>query len=257
MPALLSEKRPLIGFLQTRRNPEVTELTGICGYDFVLMDCEHGILSESDCVETAAILTAGGVLALVRLADHDRKAVGKFLDMGIDAVVIPNVSTAAQATMLARAAQYPPSGTRSFGASLHRVTRYGIAPAETETAPQSKPRLLVMIESTLGVNNVEEIIAVDGVDGVVVGPWDLTADLGRLGDFSQPGYVEALDRVERAVNSVGKLLGTAPHPGSPAEALVARGHRLLIIGADIPLFREAMTSQVLEARSAIRTQEKT
>jgi len=243
--------------LQTRRNPEVSELTGICGYDFALMDCEHGILSESDCLETAALLTAGGVLALVRLADHDPKAVGKFLDMGIDAVVIPNVSTAAQATLLARATQYPPFGTRSFGASLHRVTRYGIVSAETETEPQSNARLLVMIESALGVNNVEEIVAVDGVDGIVVGPWDLTASLGQLGDFSQPGYAEALARVERAANSAGKLLGTAPHPGSTAEALVARGYRLLIVAADMPLFREAMTSQLLKARSAIRTQEKT
>jgi 4-hydroxy-2-oxoheptanedioate aldolase len=108
-----------------------------------------------------------------------------------------------------------------------------------------------MVESPIGVGNVEDIVVVEGVDGVIIGPADLTATLGNGGDFDQPAYVEAVGCIERAVAGRGKILGTAPHPGSPPEALVARGHRLLIVGADMPLIREAMVSQVAKAKACL------
>ena len=217
------------------------------------MDCEHGTFSERDCADAVPLLAAANILALVRLRNHDTKAIGTCLDMDVDAVIIPNVSTPAQATTCARAVRYPPSGTRSFGASLHRATRYGLDIGGPLAAAPAGPVLLVMIESTLGVENAEQIAAVEGVDGVVIGPWDLTADMGRLGDFSQPGYVEALSHVERAVSSRGKLLGTAPHPGFTPEVLLKRGYRILTVGADMPLIRDAMSAQVATARSCLDT----
>lgn len=245
----LSAQRVLMGFLQTYPNSTLAEMAGMCGYDFLLLDGEHGVFSENDYLHTLRALAATDVLAMVRLAKHDLHAVGRYLDFGADAIVAPNVGTAEQARMLARAMEYPPAGTRGFGASLHRVTRYGMDLTEHLKAPRGGASLLVIIESALGVANAEEILAVEGVDGAIIGPFDLSADLGRAGDFSQPVFAQAVERIERAATACGKIFGTAPHPDSPLEALITRGHRLLIIGADVSLTREAMSSQVSKAKS--------
>src|SRR5207244_2945457 len=101
----------------------VAEMAGMCGYDFLLLDAEHGVFSERDYLQTLQALAATEALALVRLAKHDPQALGRYLDMGVDGIVVPNVSTAEQARTLTRAMEYPPAGTRGFGAPLHRATR--------------------------------------------------------------------------------------------------------------------------------------
>ena len=251
----LSTQRALIGLLQTHPNPALTEMAGMCGYDFLILDCEHGLFSEMDHVQTLQACGSTNVVAMVRLAGHDTQAVGRYLDMGVDVIVVPNVSTAEQAQKLVRAMEYPPAGTRGFGASVHRATRYGIDIAAHLSAPREGVCLVVIIESALGVANSEDILAVEGVDGVIIGPADLRADLGCAGDSSQPEYARAVARIERAAAARHKLLGTAPHPGYPLEALLARGHRLLILGADMPLIREAMSAQVAKAKSHLEDEQ--
>ena len=247
----LASQKGLLGLQQTHPNPMLAEMAGICGYDFLMLDAEHGLFSEEDYLRATQAVAASGLLVLVRLAGHDRHAMGRYMDVGVDAILVPNVSTAEQAKSLVRAMEYPPKGTRGFGAPLHRGTRYGMDLAQHLKAPRANVSLLVLIESTLGVSNVESILDVEGVDGVVIGPSDLTADLGSLRDFSQPAYREAFSRVEQAALARGKLLGTAPHAGNPLESLLARGHRLFILDADISLIREAMSTQVSKAKAIL------
>lgn len=240
----LLSRRALSGLLQTHPNTAFAEVAGMCGYDFLLLDGEHGLFSELDYLHTLRAIAATNALALVRLRTHDTQRVGRYLDMGVDAIVAPNVATVEQAERLARSMVYPPQGTRGFSAPLHRATRYGLDLAAHLQSPRDSAALLVIIESTKGVANVADILAVDGVDGAIIGPSDLTADLGRVGDFSQPAYLEAVAAVERAAAAHGKLVGTAPHHGLPVDALIERGHRLLIVGADMTLIREAMSAQL-------------
>jgi 4-hydroxy-2-oxoheptanedioate aldolase len=245
----LSAQHTLLGLLQAHPNPTLTEMAGMCGYDFLLLDGEHGVFSEQDYLYALQAIAGTETLALVRLRGHDTHALGRYLDMGADGIVAPNVSTADQARMLVRAMEYPPAGTRGFGAPLHRAVRYGLDLAEHLKAPRESVSLLVIIESALGVDNVEDILAVEGVDGAIIGPSDLSADLGCAGDFARPQYAQAVERIERAAVARGKVLGTVPHPGFALEALLTRGHRLLILGADISLIREAMSAQVAKAKS--------
>jgi 2-keto-3-deoxy-L-rhamnonate aldolase RhmA len=223
----------------------------MCGYDFLILDGEHGLFGERDYLHTLHALAAADALTFVRMANRDGQAAGRYLDLGADAIVVPNVSTAEQARAMALAMEYPPAGTRGFGASLHRATRYGMQIAEHLQAPRARAALLVIIESALGATNANDILAVEGIDGVIIGPGDLSADLGCVGDYAQPAFAKAVERIEQAALSREKLLGTAPHPGSPVEALAARGHRLLIAAADISLLREAMTSQLEKIRSSL------
>jgi 2-keto-3-deoxy-L-rhamnonate aldolase RhmA len=245
----LATQRALIGFLQAHPNLTLTEMVGVCGYDFLLLDGEHGVFSEQDYLRALQVLAATNALAMVRVAKHDAEAIGRYLDMGADVIVVPKVSTAEEARTLARAMEYPPRGTRGFGASIHRATRYGLELDAHLMAPRKAVYLVAIIESVLGVSNAEDIVAVEGVDGVIIGPWDLSTDLGHAGEFFHPDYAQAVGCIEQAARGRGKILGTAPHPGHPIEALVGRGHRLLIVDDDVSLIREAMTAQVAKSRA--------
>jgi 4-hydroxy-2-oxoheptanedioate aldolase len=247
----LSKQRAVMGLLQSHHNSVFAEMAGMCGYDFLLLDGEHGVFGERDILQTLQISASTDLLVLVRLADHHPLSVGRYLDMGADGIVVPNVSTCEQARMLVRSMEYPPAGTRGSGAALHRATRYGMDIAQHLKTPKEGQCLLVIIESALGVNNVGDILAVDGVEGVIIGPWDLSADLGCPGDFSRPQYVQAVEHIGRAAAERGKLLGTVPHGEWGPEALVARGHRLLILGADVSLLRQAMSEQIARARACL------
>jgi 4-hydroxy-2-oxoheptanedioate aldolase len=248
----LTTERALFGLQQTHPNPPLAEMAGICGYDFLMLDAEHGVFSEQDYLQTLQALAAVNTSAFVRLAGHDAQAAGRYLDMGVDAILVPNVSTAEQAEVMARAMEYPPSGSRGFGASVHRATRYGLDLQNHLKSPREGVYLIIMIESAIGVSNVDDILAVAGVDGVFIGPSDLSASLGRLKDYTHQTYKQSLERVERATLARGKLLGTAPHAGNPTEALLARGYRLVLLDADMCLIREAMTTQVQEAKACLQ-----
>lgn len=245
----LASKRALVGFLQTLPGTSVSELAALSGYDFVILDGEHGLFDDKDYLQTLQALSSRDIAAWVRPSGHDAHAIGRYLDMGIDGVVVPNVSTPEQARALVRAMEYPPLGTRGFAASMHRTTEYGRETQAHLEAPRGNASLIVMIESALGVANAVDILAVDGVDGVFIGPFDLSADLGRAGDFSQPAYADALARVEKAAASHSKICGTGAHAQFTIPVLVARGHRMLLIGGDTSLIREAMSAQVAAAKA--------
>jgi 4-hydroxy-2-oxoheptanedioate aldolase len=247
----LSTQRALLGLLLTYPNSILAEMAGMCGYDFLLLDCEHGLLNDQDCLQALQMAGTADIATMVRIARHDTQAVGRYLDMGADAIIVPNVSTADQARALARAMVYPPAGTRGFSASLHRATHYGLNLANHMTSPREGAYLLPIIESAVGVANVGGILATEGVDGVIVGPADLSADLDCAGDFSQPQYQQAMEQIQRAAASQGKLLGTAPHAGYPMGVLLDHGYRLFVISADVTLMREAMRAQVTQSKACL------
>lgn len=244
----LSSTSALFGFMQMHPSTAISELAGICGYDFIILDCEHGLFGEMDIVHSLQAIAATGMSAFVRLRGHDCQALGRYLDMGADGIIVPNVATADQAELLARAMEHPPRGTRGFAGPGHRTTRYGFDAAEHIASPRAGAFLAVLIESARGVQKAGEILAVDGVDAALIGPSDLTADLGKLGDLAQPGYAKAWSSLEQAAADQGKICGGVLHAGQSVSNLVARGNRFFIIGSDIALIREAMVAQLAAAR---------
>ena len=240
-----------MGFLQTRPNFALSELAAFCGFDFLMLDCEHGLFDDTTCEQTFQAVSGHDIACLVRSGSDDTRALGRMLDLGADGIIVPGVETPEQASTLAHAMHYAPLGTRGFGAPGHRVTNFGTDVPAHLANPSATVDLLLMIESAAAVANIDSILDVDGVNGVIVGPSDLSANLGALGDYSRPAYAEAIAQVEASAAKTKKLLGTAPHAGHPIEALHARGHRLFIIGADMSLIRDAMTAQVLKARTAL------
>jgi 4-hydroxy-2-oxoheptanedioate aldolase len=236
------------GLLQTVPNTLVSYIAAMSGYDFIVLDSEHGTFCEPDYLPAMLATGTFDVTTIVRLRGQDPTSLGRCLDMGIDGIMVPNVTTAHQATELVKAMHFPPKGSRGYAGSIARSSGYGL---ELENYRMPDPFLSVMIESEEGVDNVEEIVRVEGVSAVVVGHYDLSASLGIPGDFAQPAYERALRRIEVAAATQGITLGSAPHPEYPIEKLAARGHRLITLGVDTRLIREALTAQIKAGNQAI------
>ena len=246
----------LFGLLQTVPAVIFTEIAANCGFDFVILDTEHGLYGDMELLHAISALNGGATAACVRVRNHDPQTIGRMLDLGADGIVVPNVTTADEARRLVRAFAHPPLGARGDAGPLARASRYGTGPARASASADQgavepaadRALLTVMIESGAGAGNAQGILAVEGVDAVVIGPLDLAADLDCQGDFSAAAYRDAIEQIERAASVQGKVVGTAPHGPYTVRALIDRGHRLVTLGADVTFVREALTTAMAGAK---------
>jgi 4-hydroxy-2-oxoheptanedioate aldolase len=153
------------GLWLTFLSPFGLEVAGSCGADWIGIDIQHGDL---DLADVAPLARVSPVPVLVRLASHDEAQLARVLDTGVDGVIVPALESAPQAGQLVQAACFPPRGRRSQGPA--RVSLLG---------PRDQPLLLAMVETRAGVERVDDILGVDGIDGIFIGPYDLTLSLGR------------------------------------------------------------------------------
>lgn len=195
---------PLIGAWINLAEPFIAEMAGRAGYDFVVLDAQHGLISDHVLFGMIQAIEASGAMTVVRAADADPGRLGRLLDFGVDAVIVPMIESLAHARAVAAAGQYPPHGVRSYGptrVSLRRDNYF-------RTAGQHV-RILTMVELASVVPDIEAIAALPGVAGLFVGPSDLSIGLGLQPARDQPdaSFVHALDRVVRACTAHGKIAG--------------------------------------------------
>lgn len=213
--------------------PNVVRVFKACGFDYIIIDCEHGYF---DFIEVANILSVArgyGLPAIVRLSKVDREFVLKYLDMGADGFLLSNTDDSTMIAELVHHAKYAPEGRR--GISLQRAhTDYEPGKIKEYLAQANAATMIIaQIESVSGVEHVEEILAVPGVDGVMIGPNDLALDYGVLGSNDAPVMVAAFERVIAAAQQSGKLCGLI---GSNTDFLLkwqAKGMRMLNWNSEI------------------------
>lgn len=239
----LRARQPVFGVVQTLPSPTIAELAVLCGFDFVILDCEHGVIDEGAHLACLQVISAGGALAAVRVRANDFDAVARYLDFGADAILMPDVQGAQQAAALVSAATHGPTGSRSSTGNS-RAARYGL-----RQAPDAQPPLLfALIEGARAIEQIGAIVATPGLSGVIVGPNDLAADLGCGTDFNVKSYVDAFESIERAATAAGVLLGTKPHGSFTVSRLLQSGHHLIIASADIVALREGLRAHLRAAR---------
>jgi 2-dehydro-3-deoxyglucarate aldolase/4-hydroxy-2-oxoheptanedioate aldolase len=197
--------------------PAVATILGSAGFDYVMVDAEHGpftLASLRSCVEAFRSTSAAVV---VRTASQSEVEIKQCLDLGIDGVMTPRVESAEEAAAVISAARYPPEGTRGLSRAV-RAARYGLDGATYAGGANASIAVLAIVESARGVENVEEIVAVPGLDGVMVGGDDLSADLGLLGRPDDGRLLEAIDIVVRSALAAGvKVLKAGSEAESPAH----------------------------------------
>ncbi|MEN2742694.1 aldolase/citrate lyase family protein [Microbacterium sp. X-17] len=186
-------KENLIGVILKMPSPASVELVGGLGFDFVIIDTEHGPAGGSELDNHIRAADAAGIPVVVRVSTLSRTEIQRALDGGAAGVVVPQVDTAAMAEEAVRLAHYPPFGARGLATST-RAGRQGTVPTAKHLARARKETIvIVQIESRAGVSNADAILAVEGVSAVWLGLSDLTLDLGHFGEYTHPDVASAID----------------------------------------------------------------
>ncbi len=204
------------------------EVAANCGADWIGVDLQHGTLQPCDVVGLLRVAEQAGLPLLTRMPSHDPALISRAIDAGVNGIIIPGVDTAAQARALAAASLLPPLGSRSTGTA--RIT---LRPNNTADVPL----LLPMIETALGLQNAAEILAVHGVDGVFVGPYDLTVSSG----FSSPTSPETLSALKHVISlarRAGKTVGFMA--GRPELLAMADQADLVAVDTDVTALRNGL-----------------
>lgn len=225
-----------VGAWLTLGNTFVAELLGKLGFDWIIVDRQHGSIEWSTVGAAIQAIELGGSCALVRVEWNSPALIMRALDLGAAGVVVPMVSTAMDARRAAEAARYPPDGIRSFGPTRNY---YSV------DAEQVKPACIVMIETREAMDNIEAIVTTPGIDGVFVGPADLALDLGV--PISLPMHDSVLSAVDRTVAAcarAGVLPGAASFSIQNASDFFRQGVRLLTLGADVSYMRRGAQQDV-------------
>ena len=213
--------------------------------DWLLIDGEHGVASLETVQQILQVTAGYPVQTMVRLPSLDVVAVKQFLDAGAQNLLIPMVDTAQMAREAVAATRYPPAGVRGVGSALSRSARWGGVPGYL-TEAEKYISLFVQIESAAAVANAEEICAVDGLAGIFVGPSDLAASMGLLGQQNHPQVVDAVKRVIELARTAGVKVGVNAFDPAQAEDYLAAGADFILVAADVQLL--ALESKKLAAR---------
>jgi 4-hydroxy-2-oxoheptanedioate aldolase len=233
-----------IGLWSTLTSHYAMEVIAGTGYDWILIDTEHSPADIENVLTQLQALSAYPTTPVARVPWNDMVTIKRFLDIGAQSLLIPYVQTAEEARNAVAFTRYPPAGVRGVSA-VTRATRFGRVKDYAKRA-QEELCVLVQIETKLGLDNLEAIAAVEGVDGVFIGPGDLHASLGYAGETSNPGVMPLIDdaivRIRKAGKAPGILTGVEQH----AKHWLELGAQFVAVGTDTAIL--ARESEKLLAR---------
>jgi 4-hydroxy-2-oxoheptanedioate aldolase len=228
--------------------PIVAEMIARDGFNTVTLDAQHGLWDFAAMRDAVAAIRAGGAAPMVRVALNDFGTVSRLLDVGCEGIIAPMINDAEDARAFAAVAKYPPLGERSFG-PMRAMALTGIArPQDYVGQANDNIVALAMIETRAAVDNIEAIAATPGIDGLFLGPVDMSLTLsdGKTLEPGAPEVERVLDRIIRATKDAGKIAGTYCFEAGQAAAFEQRGVKFFLIGSDTAFLR-AGTGAALKA----------
>jgi 4-hydroxy-2-oxoheptanedioate aldolase len=229
----LASARPQIGLWVALAHAYATEMVAAAGFDWLLLDAEHAPNDVRSVLAQLQVLAAyPQVSPIVRPPSADPNLIKQLLDIGAQTLLVPMVETAEQARTLVAAMRYPPQGFRGVGSALARASRFNQVPQYLLNA-NDQMCLIVQVETARGLANLDEIAAVEGVDGIFIGPADLAASLGHLGQIGHPDVVAAIEGAFERILRAGKAPGFLAVEEALARRSLALGCRFLAVGTDV------------------------
>lgn len=239
---LLSGGR-VLGCWTTLGHPQIAEILALAGFDFLLLDQEHGVGDPSALVGVLQAISATPTTSVVRIPSNDPVYLKRVLDMGVESVMIPNIESADEARAAVAACRYPPRGRRGSAIGSARASNYGMA-ANYRNEADDNILIIGQIESARAVDSIDEIAAVEGLDVLFIGPHDLSGTIGHLGDLKHPDVVDLIERAEAGIRRSGKPMGTVPHPGVGWADMFKRGYHFVNAGSDVSRLRDQALADV-------------
>ena len=227
----LHEGRQLVGLWHSIGHPTVTEVLADSGLDWVLIDTEHAPNEVGHVGDALRALAGSPVTGVVRPAWNDAVLLKRILDVGAQTLLVPYVQSPDEASRAVAAVRYPPAGVRGV-ASMHRGNRFGRV-QDYFTRADAEMCVLVQLETRASVDALEDIAAVEGVDGVFIGPSDLSASLGYLGQPRHPDVRRVIEDAGRRARAAGRPIGILAPVEEDAEHWLAQGFGFVAVGGDV------------------------
>lgn len=210
----------------------VAEILVKAGFDWLTIDMEHSAITLDEAQQLIQVIEMGGVVPLVRVGENNPNLIKRVMDAGAYGVIVPMVNTREDAGKAVKAVKYPPAGTRGVG--LARAQGYGFAFERYKEWVNRESIVIVQIEHIEAIRNLEDILLVEGVDGSIIGPYDLSGSLGHPGDFDRTDVKDALLRYEEICGKMKKPMGF--HVVQPdaiaAQRYAEKGYAFLAVGLD-------------------------
>ncbi len=227
----LLRREPVSGCMIQGHHPALIEICGLAGFDFVFIDAEHGALTPNQCEELVRAAEVRKTTPLIRVPNTEPDTILRYMDIGAMGVILPGVSTKAETEKAIQAVKYYPQGNRGLNAV--RASDYGMTKPLAEYVVEANRETIVIaiIENTVAVENLADILAVEGLDGVILGTSDLSQSLGVPGQGKHPSVQQAYQQFVSQGLKAGKAIGTVVRPGETAREYLDSGLSILITSA--------------------------
>lgn len=234
----LSNGQTVYGLFAKSCDPAFIEVAGYAGFDFVILDMEHGLAGFESLQNLIRASQLGKILPLVRVPDFGDTSISKALDAGSAGIQVPQVACASDARKIIKASKFHPSGERGM-CRFVRAAKYS-AMERTEYFKQANDNLVVLqVEGKSAVSDIDNILDVEGVDVIFIGPYDLSQSLGYPGQIAHPEVVKRMEIIVKKVRSAGKVVGTFTDTGEHLKLWRDHGVQYLAYSVDVGIFYDA------------------
>jgi len=245
----LVEGQVTVGSWLTLAHPAIAEIMSRAGFDWLTIDLEHSVITIREAEEIIRVVELLGVIPLARLSANDPVQIKRVMDAGAHGVIVPMVNSTADAEAAVEAVRYPPMGKRGVG--LARAQGYGSSFERYREWVNQESVVVVQVEHIEAVDNLEAILSVEGVDGFIVGPYDLSGSLGVPGQFDHPSMKKSMERIRTVGLASGKAFGIHIIEPNVKELRqrVDEGYNFLAYSLDIRMLDRACRSGLDAVRS--------
>ena len=244
---LFNKSNPLGSWLQIG-DPEFTSMMIQSGFDFLVIDMEHGSISEGDLPALFQVFNGTDCIPMVRVANNDSIFIRRALDLGAKGIIVPGVKSKADVTKAEYAIYYPPKGERGIGFS--KANNYGMGFNEYFKSSNDDVLFVAQIEHEVAVKNINEIFSSDNIDSYIIGPYDLTGSMGIVGEFDNPNYLNNLDIIKKSAVKNGIRSGI--HVVSPEvnqlKTAINEGYEFIAYSTDALLMYDRCKTDLNSAR---------
>jgi 2-dehydro-3-deoxyglucarate aldolase/4-hydroxy-2-oxoheptanedioate aldolase len=249
---MLREGKKTAGAWLQIASPITAEIMSQAGFDWLMIDMEHGPVDILGLIAQLQAIKGSETAALVRAPWNDFVTIKRILDTGVHGLLIPYVNTREEAESAVSACRYPPHGIRGVAGSP-RAQGYGQNVQAYLQHANRELLLITAVETPTAASNLDDILAVDGVDGIFIGPMDLATNMGHLGDPKHPDVQEAIAEIEAKVLQTGKVLATISGKWEQAQQLYDRGYQMVMLMADGVSLAKLAAEKVAQFREAYPT----
>lgn len=241
--------KPAIGTLVTFDNPEVAEALALCGFDWLFIDMEHGPFDLPGAQDVVRAVV-GDCLSLVRVPENSALWIRRVLDTGCDGIIVPLVCSADDARRAVDAARYPPQGHRSVG--IGRAHGYGLQFAQYVAEANDRISVIIQVEHIAAVDALDEILRIQGIDGILIGPYDLSGSMNRLGEVKDPAVQAAITTVRETCAERGMPLGIFVLNPEHIAGELEKGTNFIAVGTDASFMTRTARLALEAARNTAR-----